>query len=170
MTHDPKLLDYLESLRRATWQGVVFRYTAGGRPPQRENTMGARWNPRGVPAIYTTLERETAIAELRHHIEALSPRPTRLNFKLYRIRVSVDRVVDLSSEEELGRAGLTLDHLHGDDFSACQRLGAAAHWLSTGALLVPSARRAGARNLVIFSDRQQPDHEFEVLDDEPLKL
>src|SRR5712692_1040137 len=109
MAHDPGLLDYLESLSRTSWRGTVFRYTAGGRAPDRENTMGARWNPRSDPAIYATLERETAIAELRHHLSVLAPPPTRLNFMLYTIRVTVDGVLDLSTSERIAAVGLTKD-------------------------------------------------------------
>lgn len=168
MTHDPALLDYLESLQRARFDGTVFRYTAGARPPDRENTLGARWNPPGVPAIYVTLQRETAYAELRHHLGMLSPPPSKRNFTLFTIRIGVDMVGDLRSPERIRAVGLTSEILGQPDFAPCQAVGSAARWLKMGGLLVPSARRKDAHNLVIFPDVD--DFEFEVLGSEPMTV
>jgi RES domain-containing protein len=46
----------------------------GDYPPDAENILGARWNPPGVAAIYTSLTREGALAEAEHQI-AIQPHP-----------------------------------------------------------------------------------------------
>lgn len=167
MAHDPRLLDFLESLARSTWEGAVYRYTAGRRPPDKENTDGARWNPKGVPAVYAALCRETLVAEFTHHLSLWSPRPTRLAFTQYGLKVAVQNVVDL--RPHLEAVGIAREALAGDDHSRCQVVGGAAWWLGRGGLLVPSARRAGGTNLVIFTDRQAADW-FEVTAEDPLGI
>lgn len=166
MAHDPRLLDYLESLPSARFEGIAFRYTAGSRPPDHQNTLGARWNPAAVPAIYAALDRATAIAEFQHHLNIWSPRPSRINFTLYELRVAVNGVLDLRPPDRLRSAGLTPDLVASDDFSPCQTVGGAARWLRTGGLLVPSARSSTGSNLVIFSDVESID--IEILSQGPL--
>lgn len=170
MAHDPRLLDRLEDLETRSWSGLVFRYTAGERPPDRENTHGARWNRRDNPTIYTSVDRETAVEEFRHHVGVLSPAPTRLIFTLYTLRVSVRKIVDLSSYELLAELGLTEEHLAGDDMLPCQKIGAAVVFLERGGLLVPSARKRNRTNLVIFPHQQSEGFEFEIEHKEPLRL
>jgi RES domain-containing protein len=169
MPHDPRLLDALEALEPLEWSGVVFRYTAGKRPPSHENTHGARWNPPAVPTIYTTLERDTALAEFSHHLAVLSPRPTRGTFTLYRIRTRVEKVLDLRARSVLTTLGLDPASLGRDDFAPTQAVGGAVAWLERGGILVPSARHPGT-NLVLFTAAQDPDFPFEVEAEEPLTL
>jgi RES domain-containing protein len=168
MAHDPDLLDRLEALEQQAWSGIVFRYTAGGRPPDQENTLGARWNPREVPAIYTALERETMLAEFEHALRTFNPTPRRAAFTAYRLRVTVAGVLDLRADRLLDELGVNATRLAADDHTACQRVGGAAAWLSRGGLLVPSARRPGGSNLVIFPHAQDPNYEFEIVSKESM--
>jgi RES domain-containing protein len=168
MTHDPKLLDYLEALPTIVWSGTVFRYVPDGRQPEKENTHGARWNPTSVGAIYTTLELETARAELAFHLSALSPRPSRAVFTVYTVTVVVKDVVDLRGESVRSAVGLSQAALQADDQALCRSIGGACHWLKIGGLLVPSARRPGGSNLVIFGSNQTDDFEFQLVVSEPL--
>ena len=163
MAHDPKLLDRLEAIEQRPWNGSVYRYTGGGRPPDQENTMGAWWNPPEVPAIYTSLERETMLAEFENALAAFVPRPRREAFTAYEIRVAVEGVLDLRPDGLLDELGITPADLTADDHTACQRVAGAVAWLSRGGLLVPSARHPDGTNLVIFPHAQDPNYEFEVL-------
>lgn len=44
---DPALLDAIESFPEQAWQGRVWRHMFNDYAPERVNTGGARWNPRG---------------------------------------------------------------------------------------------------------------------------
>jgi len=162
MAHDPDLLDQLEAFEVTSWNGVVYRFTASERPPEQENTTGARWNPPEVPAIYTALDRETLLAEFEHLLSLFAPTPRREAFRVYRIRLAVEGIVDLRVEDRLASVGISSVDVSSDDYSACQRVGGAASWLPRGGLLVPSARRPEGSNLVVFSHAQDADFEFEV--------
>jgi RES domain-containing protein len=164
MTHDPGLLDYIEGLPTNDWVGRVFRYVADGRRPEKENTHGARWNPRPVGALYTALEEDTARAELNFHLSALSPRPSKAKFTLYTFRVEVRHVVDLTPTPVRKAIGLSQEALEADDQIVCRSIGGACHWLKIGALLVPSARVATGSNLVIFCSNQPVEFELQYVE------
>ncbi len=145
---DPALLDAIESFPEQAWQGRVWRHMFNDYAPERVNTGGARWNPAGVGAIYTALERETAIAEGDHMIE-VQPRRIFRRRVLYELEVDVVGVIDLTQAGALEAVGLTIVDVASDDMTACQRVGGAVAWLGRGGLLVPSARRHGD-NMVIL--------------------
>jgi RES domain-containing protein len=95
----------------------------------------------------------------------LSPPPSKGNFTLITIRIGVDMVGDLRSPERIRAVGLTSEIIGQPDFAPCPAEGSAARWLKMGGLLVLSARRKDADNLVIFPDVD--DSEFEVFGSEP---
>jgi len=163
-TYDPALLDALEQLPTAAWQGRVWRHMFNDYTPDRVNTSGARWSPPGVGAIYTAVERATALAEGQHAIDS---QPRRLYAKrvLYQVEVSVNDLVDLTAPDALNAVGLTLDDVQADPPHACQRVGGAAAWLERGGLLVPSARASGA-NLIILVGSLGLDDDLNVVDQE----
>jgi RES domain-containing protein len=134
-------------------------------PPERENTLGARWNPPEVPAIYTSLARETVLAEAEYQI-SMEPRRPPVRRTVYRIQVSLESVVDLSTAEALAGLGLKRADLEAIDHTACQRIGGAVEWLEHDGLLVPSARTADGVNLAIYPNRQAAGYEFRTLDSE----
>jgi RES domain-containing protein len=164
-THDPTLLDALESLAFQAWKGRVWRHMFNDYAPERVNLGGARWNPHSVGAIYTALDRETAIAEGQHAID-IQPRRIYRRRVLYELQVDIVDVVDLTGPAALAAVGLTLLDVANDDPSACQRVGGAAAWLGRGGLLVPSARNDG-HNMVILLGAGG-DAEIERISDEVL--
>jgi RES domain-containing protein len=142
------LLERLERLRAREWRGLVYRHVLGRQPPASRNHCGARWNPRGLSALYASLERDTALAEAE---------PTRSRSKrtIYGLLVDLGQVVDLRDRGLLAELGVA----DAADRSASQRLGAAVARLGHDGLLVPSARAAGT-NLVMFPHRHE---EFEIV-------
>ena len=167
MIYDRQIIDALEKLRPAPWKGIVFRHMFGNFPPERENVRGARWNPPETPAIYASLNRETAIAEADYYVnlQPLRPRAVR---KIYRIQISLNSVLDLSDWSNLDLLGLEKDSFASDDHINCQLVGGAVEWLRHDGMLVPSARASGT-NLVVFPNRQKSDYEFKPLDFEQLE-
>lgn len=169
MIYEPALLDRLEQLGSDEWEGVVWRHMFGSYPPSRQNTGGARWNPRGVSAIYTSLNRDTALAEAAYRI-SLEPFRPKVKRTVYRINVRLHRVVDLTARGLLAEVGVTQEELAADLSPACQKVGGAVAWLGNDGLLVPSARAEGT-NLVIYpgdDEDSADDYDFEVASSEEL--
>lgn len=153
--HDPELLDALERLGAAPFHGTVWRHMFNDYPPELANTRGARWNPGGVSAIYTSVKDTVAIAEAQYAMDSqpLRPRPRRR--VVYELELSLAQVVDLTQGRHLG-VGLTDEELASDDMTACQAVGAAAAWLGWDGLVVPSVRADG-ENVVVLVDMLAPD-------------
>jgi RES domain-containing protein len=164
MIYPPALLDILQTAAVSTWEGTVYRHMFGAHGPARGNTTGARWNEPPLEAIYTSCERDTALAEAEYYLAAQPLRP-KAKRVLYTIRVSVKTVLDLTAPDILDRLGITPAILQGDDHSPCRLIGNAANWLGHDGLLVPSARRAGGTNLVIYQ-QDLSANDFKVLVEE----
>ncbi len=160
MVDPAELLERLAALPPEPWQGTAFRHMFGSYPPDRENTSGARWNPAGVAAIYTSLSRAGALAEAEHQI-AVQPIPPRAQRSLYELEVALGGVFDLTDLALLAELGIDQNALGADDMLACREVGAAAASLNCGGILVPSAR-AEATNLVIFAANLGAEARFDV--------
>jgi RES domain-containing protein len=134
-----------------------------GASPDRENFRGARWNPSGVGAIYTSLTRETALAEAEYRI-TLEPIAMRRDLKrtIHEINIVLHAVIDLNSHERLQKLGVDKTVLSGTDLSPCQRVGGQVDWFEHDGLLVPSARHEGV-NLVIYPSNRRANSVFSVV-------
>jgi RES domain-containing protein len=85
---------------------------------------GGRWNPRGVRAIYASLDPVTAVKEsyqefLKYGFTASNIRPR----VMAGIRVNVRRLLDLTDARIRRRLGFTLGELTGEDWHSIQSAG-----------------------------------------------
>lgn len=146
---DPRLLEALARIEAHPWSGQVWRHTFGSQPPDRTNTRGARWNPPGVEALYTSLERATAEAEADYvlAVQSIPPKSIRT---IHRLTLSLEAVIDLRSATALALLGVQVEDLMGDDYRICQAIGGAAAFLDIDGLIVASARAPGANLVVLF--------------------
>lgn len=164
MIYPPEILDALQEAAVPFWNGTVYRHMFGSHPPARPNVSGARWNPPETEAIYSSCERETALAEAEYYL-SLQPLRPKARRTLYTVRVAITFVVDLTRTELLYSLRPSSRAVPDSDFSASQIIGGAVAWLGYGGLLVPSVRRQSGTNLVIFQ-RDLSSAAFEVLEDE----
>jgi len=169
MLGDEEIRSRLAQVEVTQWKGQVYRHMFAGITPDRENVRGARWNAPGVAAIYTTMERKTALAEADYRL-SLESIPLRKDVRrtIYRIRVELNSVVDLSDWAQLSKFGITtaiLEDIAKSSLQACQQIGSSVDWHEYDGLLVPSGRGDGA-NLVIYPSNQRPGWSFEVVDSE----
>jgi RES domain-containing protein len=161
----PELLDSLEDIEPRRFSGVVFRHVLGDTAPLRANTRGARWNPPDVSALYTSLERKTAIAEGDFLISLQPIRPSVTRW-IAQIQITLQRVIEID-EVTLQKLGISREALEALDHAPCREIGGAVNWLGFEGLIVPSARSNG-QNLVIYIGHQDPAGLFEVIGKEPL--
>lgn len=161
MVHDPVLLDALERFDARPWTGRVYRHVLGSARPELANVRGARWNPPGTSALYTSLAEATAKAE-GDHVIAMQPVPPRAARTIYELEVSIAKLLDLTNAERRAAIGLTDEDLESIPWERCQRIGGAVAWLRYDGLLIPSARDDGGANLVIFTTNQPAESEIIV--------
>lgn len=164
--YEPDLLDFIEDRTVPRWEGHVWRQVLQTRDgseldPLRPNTRGARWNPLGVEALYTSLDEQCAIREMDH---LLAQQPVLLSRPRHtaKLAVTLASVVDLSNFDLLSQVGISEEDYDSPEYSSCQRVGGAAAFLECDGLLVPSARCDGL-NLVVFVNNQGPNEELRVL-------
>jgi RES domain-containing protein len=146
---DAELRDALNGFPRESFAGEVWRVVPEGRDPLEASPSGARWDPGRFNVLYTSMERDGAIAE------GPEPSPAAPAI-LHRIAVRVRRALVLSDLAALERLGVGADDFKGGEQTRTQRIGAAAHALDFDAMIVPS-ERADCRNLVLFTDRLGPE-------------
>ena len=155
--------DRLREIAHVPWRGRVYRHMFAGYPPDRENTSGARWNPPGVGAIYTSLERATSIAEVEYHLSLQPVRP-RVRRTMYVIRVELESTIRLTLDD-LASFGLSSETLASFDMDPCQAVGAVVANLGRDGMFVPSARARGT-NLVVFPANRSAEFTFEIIAEE----
>jgi RES domain-containing protein len=153
VVHDPALLDALERLDTENWQGRVFRHMLGSASPELANVRGARWNPPGTSALYTSLAEATAKAE-GDHLIAMQPVPPRAPRTIYELEIAVANLLDLTDAARLAAIGIAEGDLGSIPWEPCQRVGGAVAWLGHDGMLIPSVRGSGGSNLVIFTANQ----------------
>lgn len=116
--------------------------------------FGGRWNPIGIGALYTSFERETALAEFTRGILSQQPLATAIMGNLI---INVERAADFTNTRFCTALGLSLSDLtqgiKDSDYRITQHLGALAYGHPLDALVVPSVARPGGANLVVFSGR-----------------
>jgi RES domain-containing protein len=152
----------------APWAGVVFR-SASVAYANRDDLLtgagakrdGARWNPPdSMATVYTSLEMKTAVEEaLSHHRYFGFAEETALPRVLVAIRVSLQRVLNLTDQRPRKALGVNRGQLTGEDWRACNASDAEALTQAIGrlawengweGLLVPSSADVGGVNLIVF--------------------
>lgn len=155
MIHDPTLLDRLSTFQSERFEGEVFRATRVNADPVAASISGGRWAPppdgdAGHSVLYTSLERDGAIAEVVSFLAQLTPIPGARQISVTRLGVSTSQTLRLV-RTDLAALGVDLDRYGERDYGRTQEIGAALVFLEFDGLIAPSARWS-CDNLMIFGD------------------
>jgi RES domain len=78
VVRDTKILDYLSGLTKEQFSATVYRATSQTLDPIAPSATGGRWMLRDSMAVlYTSIEREGALAELSFYLGMLTPLPSK---------------------------------------------------------------------------------------------
>lgn len=167
-----ELFERLDSLlsRAVSFHGTIIR-SAGTSYANESDFLsgqgaaanGGRWNRRGILAVYASLDIITATREAYQNfldsgfpLSAIRPRVTA------GATAKLGMVLDLTDKSCRRKIGLKLSELLEEDWAAAaavgdeswtQAIGRGCRQAGFEAILVPSARNRGGRNIVIFPDR-----------------
>ena len=171
MIHDKDLLDRLSDLPRQQFEGVAFRATRISVDPTASSINGGRWTPKpegdfGVPALYTSLTREAALAELSSFLASLNPIPRARLVKVTPLMISAARVVTLQ-EDTLVALGVDLARYGTRDYERTQQIGAALAFLNADGLVAPSPRWK-ADNLIVFDENHAITERLEAAESDEI--
>jgi hypothetical protein len=152
---DLRLLDQVDAYPRRSRTGVLWRVVRDGRDPILGSRSASRWCNGQFDALYTSLAREGAIAEV-HVLLSLQPVfPSKIVFRIHRLRVSVQQSLHQVDLPTLARLGVDTDRFQERDYAQTQDIADAAYFLGFDGLFVPSARWS-CTNAVLFTDRIEP--------------
>lgn len=160
---DHELIDTLDAMPCRSFDGTVWRVTQDIHDPTLFRSGGNRWDDGTFDVLYTSCEREGALAEMRFHVTRGQPIiPSKKIYHLYELQVRVDGILDLSDWTFLERFGVErakfgrLPYLDREsEYTACQKIGEAVNFLGgessdePAGCLVPNARSQG-QNLVLL--------------------
>lgn len=161
---DSGLIDALDALPRTPFEGSVWRVVREGRDPLQCTASGGRWDDGTFEVLYTSLERDGAIAEMHFHLMRGQPVfPSKARYRLFELKVSLGEVLHFATLDGLAALGLDAARYgqlswqgRQQEYPRTQEIAEAAHFLDCDGLHVPNARFACA-NLVLFCDRMRPE-------------
>ncbi|MTW17196.1 RES domain-containing protein [Rhodoplanes serenus] len=152
---DLDLLDAVDAFDRKPFGGEVWRVVRDGRDPILGAPSHSRWCNGMFDVLYTSLDREGAVAEI-HALLSLQPVfPSKTRWFVHKLRIHATQTLDLADLATLRRLGVDTDRWSEREYERTQEIADAAYFLGFDGLLVPSAR-ADCSNLVLFTDRIAP--------------
>jgi hypothetical protein len=161
VVHDRELLDRLSAFEPIRFDGEVFRATRRGLDPLAASLSGGRWMiPNERPTLYTSMERDGALAEISYHWTQLTPIPSK-PAAIHRIRVATSKTVRLA-RAELVRLGVDWERYGELNYVRTQEIGAALAHLECDGLIAPSARWP-CDNVMLFLTNYIGDDDISVL-------
>jgi RES domain-containing protein len=129
--------------------------TREGRDPLQGGSSISRWCDGEFDVLYTSLERDGAIAELHALLDLQPVFPSKIVFRAHRLKVSVVRALDLTDFSALSKLGVDISRYQDRNYAMTQSLADVAYFLGFDALFAPSARWPCV-NAVLFTDRVDP--------------
>ncbi|HEX4766942.1 MAG TPA: RES family NAD+ phosphorylase [Lichenihabitans sp.] len=159
---DVELLDAVDKFAREAFKATVWRVVREGRDPLLGSPSQTRWCNGGFDVLYTSFDRDGAVAEI-HSFLALQPVfPSKLRYFAYKVSVRVTQAMRPADLDMLADLGVTPSRYQDRDFIRTQAIADAAYFLGFDGLVAPSARW-NCLNLVLFTDRIPPD-QIELLE------
>lgn len=158
---DQRLLDALETVPKPPYAGVVWRSVAKGRDPLTCWRSGGRWDDKTFDVLYTSESKEAALAERRFHLYQGQPiPPSKVQYELFELRVSLEQVMRFSSLGALTAVGMAAagyglaSYFEKErEYPRSQEIAEACAFLGAQGIVVPSARDLASNNLVIFCEQ-----------------
>ena len=152
---DLKLLDAIDAFRREPFNYPVWRVVKEGRDPVQGAPSKSRWCNGNFDALYTSFERDGAIAEIHSLLSSQPVFPSKVSWTVNRIVARCVKTLRLGNLDTLSKLGVDTNNYKSRDYGSTQEIGDAAYFLDFDGLIVPSARWS-CLNLIVFTDRINP--------------
>lgn len=152
---DLKLLDAIDGHERIAGSHATWRVVRTGRDPLQGAASRSRWCNDSFDVLYTSLERNGALAEIHALLSNQPFFPSKITSSVHRISVRTQKTLVLDDLTKLARLGVDIDRYRERSYGRTQEIADAAFFLGFDSLLVPSARWT-CLSLVVFSDRITP--------------
>src|SRR6266852_9927281 len=149
---DPAVLDALDAFDRVRYTGETWRVVRDGRDPLQGSASGGRWDPTLFDVLYTSLDPDGATAEVHFHLSRHPVFPSKIRYKLHRIRVSTSKTLRLLDLDAMVPLGVDPARYSEILYRPTQAIGDAAYFLGFDSIIAPKARWS-CNNLILFTDQ-----------------
>jgi hypothetical protein len=167
---DLQVLDAIDALDREPFEGQVWRVVREGREPTLGSPSQSRWCNGQFDVLYTSLERDGAIAEINALMSLQPVFPSKMRWRSYVLKVRCAKTLRLADMPTLQKLGVDAASYQERRYDRTQIIADAAFFLGFDGLIAPSARWT-CNNLMLFTARLQPsDIELTADADAPIDL
>ncbi len=153
---DLGLLDAIDAFKREPFAATVWRVVREGRDPVLGAPSRSRWCNGSFDVLYTSLERDGAIAEIYALLSLQPVFPSKVRWSARQVKVSAKQPLRLADLPTLARLGVDVARYRERVYERTQEIADAAYFLGFDGLVAPNARWPCA-NLVLFTDRLAPE-------------
>ena len=171
MTADPRrardlrLLDAIDAFTREPFAQAVWRVVREGRDPIVGAPSISRWCDGTFDVLYTSLERDGALAETYALLSVQPVFPSKVPFFVHQLKVSAGKTIRFADLTILGKLGVDVNRYRERDYARTQPIADAAYFLGFDGLIAPSARWECA-NAILFTGRIRSG-DIEIVKSEP---
>lgn len=152
---DIALLDAIDAFKREPFAQPVWRICREGRDPTLGSASNSRWCNGAFDVLYTSLERDGALAEI-HALLTLQPVfPSKLVSYAHRLKVEARETLRIADLPTLAALGVDVARYRERNYARTQEVTDAAYFLGFDGLVAPSARW-DCLNATLFTDRSAP--------------
>lgn len=157
------LLDAIEIETPMKLSARLWRVVTDGRDPLQPGRAGGRWDDGSFDVLYTSSDRDGALAETWFHMARGQPiPPSKPKKRIHQIEVELNRVLDLSGDGRLAALGVDMKHYgrlsyfqRGGEYPTTQQIGEVAFFYEYEAIIVPNARWPTS-NVVLLTEHAKP--------------
>jgi hypothetical protein len=161
MLHDRELLERLTAFAPVQFNGEVYRATRRELNALAPSVLGGRWMVAGeTPTLYTSTERDGALAEIAYHWGQLVPLPSK-PVVVHTLGVRTGKTLKLGRAELIG-LGVDWDQYGSTSRENTQSIGAAIAHLGYDGLIAPSARWE-CDNVMLFMTNHEAQDDSLIL-------
>lgn len=161
MLHAKELLERLSALTPIRFDGEVYRATRRELDPLAPSVLGGRWMvPGQAPTLYTSCERDGALAEICHHWSQLAPLPSKPVI-VHTLGLRTGKTLTLGRAELIG-LGVDWDQYGAGALESTQAIGAAVAHLEYDGLIAPSARWTCNNVMLFMTNHENRDDDLVV--------
>ncbi len=152
---DHSLLDLVDSFEREPFSQSVWRVVRENRDPLQGGRSPSRWCIGTFDVVYTSLERDGALAEVYELLSSQPVWPSKIKTFVHRIAIQAQNILRLPDLDALEKLGVDIAKYREREYSRTQEIADAAYFLGFSGLIVPNARWQCC-NLVVFTERVPP--------------
>ena len=172
MPLEPPLQAALARRPTERFTGTLFRATHVAGNALASSVRGGRWAPPArpgaeFPVLYTSIERDGALAEVASYLVELTPIPGPRPLMISRLAVTTSRTLRLA-RVDLEALKVEMSRYGEREYARTQEIGAAAADLGIDGLIAPSARWP-CDNLMIFTNNHHAGERLEVVGSEEVE-